>query len=130
MRRAAFGRPFSFIRLHAVHPTSRMPVYEFRCQACSKKFSLLMGMTAEPDGEACPHCGSRDISRLVSRFARLRNEDARMDEVVDRLETMNDPDNPSEMRQMAREIGKAMDEDVSEELEEMFESDLETGDDE
>jgi hypothetical protein len=48
-----------------------------------------------------------------------------MDEIADRLDTMDEPDSPTGMRSMMRDIGKAMDEDVSDEMEEMLESDLE-----
>jgi len=109
-----------------------MPVFEFRCQACGKKFSTLVGMTAEADDESCPHCGSKQTEKLVSRFARYRSEDDRMVEIADRLDSMDEPDSPAEMRSMMRDVGKALDEDVSDEMEEMFESDLEsdpTGDD-
>jgi putative FmdB family regulatory protein len=104
-----------------------MPVFEYRCDACNRRFSALIGMTAEPDDESCPHCGSKQASRLVSRFARVRNEDDRIDELADRLETMGEPDDPNEMRQMVREMGKAMDDDYSDEMEEMFEEDMAGG---
>ena len=81
-------------------------------------------MTAEPDDEKCSHCGSTNVSKLVSRFARYRNEDDRIDALADRLETMGDPDSPAEMRSMMREMGKAMDDDVSDEMEELFEQDM------
>lgn len=103
-----------------------MPVYEYRCESCGRKFSALVGMTSEPDDDTCPHCGSKQARRLVSRFARYRNEDGRMDEIADRLDSIGDPDSPSEMRAMAREIGKAMDEDVADEMEEMLEADFES----
>ena len=106
-----------------------MPVFEFRCNNCGKKFSTLIGMTAEADDERCPHCGSGDIAKLVSRVARSRTEDDRVGELADRLDTMDEPDSPSAMRRMAREMGKALDEDVSDEMEEVFEADLESGDD-
>lgn len=64
----------------------------------------------------------------MSRFARGRDEDARMEEIADRLDLMGEPDSPGAAREMAREVGKAMDEDVSDEMEEMLESD-EMGDD-
>ena len=105
-----------------------MPVFEFRCQDCKKRFSLLVGMTAEKHDEKCPHCSSLNISKLVSRFSRLRSEDDKMDEISDNLEIMGDPDSPSKMRQMVREMGKAMDEDNADEMEEMFEADMEGGD--
>lgn len=101
-----------------------MPVYEFRCLVCKAKFSALIGMTAEPDDESCPKCGSRDTQRLVSRFARARSEDARIDELADRVETMGEPDSPGEMRRLVRDMGKAMDEDMADEMEEMYEADL------
>jgi len=84
-------------------------------------------MTAEPDDEKCPHCGSLETTKLVSRFARYRNEDDRVDELADRLETMGEPDSPAQMREMMREMGRAMDEDASAEMEEMFEADMEGG---
>ena len=99
-----------------------MPVYEYRCNACNKRFSLLVGMTADPHEERCTHCGSTDIRRLVSRFSRLRSEDDRMEEIADRLEGMGEPDSPTEMRKMVREMGKAMDEDMSDEMEEMLDA--------
>lgn len=101
-----------------------MPVYEYRCSDCKKKFQALVGMLAQDDDEKCPHCGSLNTSKLVSRFARFRSEDDRIDEVADRIETMGEPDSPSQMREMMKEMGKAMDEDVSGEMEEMFEADM------
>lgn len=103
-----------------------MPVYEYRCTGCQRKYSALVGMTAEPDDEHCPHCGSSEVTRLVSRFLRGRSEDDRLDELADRMETMGEPDSEREMRRMVKEMGKAMDEDLSDEMEEMFEA--ETGD--
>ncbi len=101
-----------------------MPVFEYRCADCRKKFSALVGMTAEPDDSKCPNCGSLRTEKLVSRFARYRSEDDRMDEVADRLEAMGEPESTSEMRAAMREMGKAMDEDVSDEMEAMFEADV------
>jgi putative FmdB family regulatory protein len=102
-----------------------MPVYEYRCLDCRKKFSALVGMTAEPDDEKCPNCGSAQSQRLVSRFARLRSEDDRVDQIADELEAMGEPDSPTQMREMVREMGKAMDEDMGDEMEELFEADME-----
>ena len=102
-----------------------VPVYEYRCLNCKKKYSALIGMTAEPDDEKCPHCGANQGARLVSRFARHRTEDDRVDEMADGLEMMGEPDSPSKMREMVREMGKAMDEDMGDDMEEMFEADME-----
>lgn len=102
-----------------------MPIYEYRCAACGKKFSALVGMTAEPDDEACPHCGSPNAQRLVSRVAKFRSEDGRIDELADRFEDMGEPESPAEMREMVKDMGRAMDDDMADEMEEMFEADME-----
>jgi hypothetical protein len=81
-------------------------------------------MVAEPDDEKCPNCGSMNTAKLVSRFARYRSEDDRVDELADRMENMGEPDSPSQMREVMRELGKALDEDASDEMEEMFEADM------
>ncbi len=101
-----------------------MPVFEFRCQNCGSKFSVLIGMTAEQSEDACPQCGSKRTEKLVSRFARFRNEDGRIDEMADQLEALGEPESPSQMRQIMREMGKAMDDDMGDEMEELFESDM------
>lgn len=103
---------------------SPMPVYEYRCQTCQKKFSALIGMTAQPDEVKCPACGSVEAQKLVSRFARYRNEDDRIDELADKFENMSDAEDPAAMRAMVRDLGKAMDEDVADEMEELFEADM------
>lgn len=84
-------------------------------------------MVAEPDDERCPHCKSANTEKLVSRFARYRSEDDRVDAMANQLDFMGEPDSPTAMREMVREMGKAMDEDMSDEMEEMFETDMEGG---
>lgn len=98
-----------------------MPIFEYRCLDCGKKFQLLVGVVAGSDRDPCPHCGSSRAEKLVSRFARYRNEDDRLDELADRMDVMGEPDSPSQAVELVREMGKAMDEDTSEELVEMFE---------
>lgn len=102
-----------------------MPIYEYRCQQCNRKVTLLVGMIAAPDEEVCPHCGSRELSKLVSRFRRGRTEDDWVDEMADRLELMGEPESPGAMRKLVREMGQAMDEDFSDDMEELFETDME-----
>lgn len=101
-----------------------MPIYEFRCEDCGRKFATLVGMTSEGESSACPFCGAANARRLVSRFVRGRNEDQRIEEIADRMDVYGEPESPAAMRDMAREIGRAMDEDMSDEMEEMLEEDL------
>jgi putative FmdB family regulatory protein len=61
-----------------------MPIYEFECEACGKRFEELVS-TAEA-GVACPECGSERPRRLISsvsppgrqpRGARVRSDESR-----------------------------------------------------
>ena len=74
---------------------------------------------------SCSNCGSTQVQKLISKFVQGRSEDDRIDEMSDRLESMGDPETGSEMREMMKELGRASDEDMADEMEEMFESDME-----
>lgn len=39
-----------------------MPIFDFRCEACSQTFELLV-RSQEP---VCPHCGSRRLAKMLS----------------------------------------------------------------
>lgn len=97
-----------------------MPLYEFRCCECSRKFSQLIGMTADSRAPACPACGSENVTKLVSRFIRARGEDETLDALEEAALT-SDPDDPKSMRKWLREMGSAMDEEGGDELEEYLE---------
>ena len=43
-----------------------MPLYDFHCSKCDKTFERLVRGESVPE---CPHCGSLDIEKLVSRPA-------------------------------------------------------------
>jgi len=102
-----------------------VPIFEYECGNCKRKVALLLGMTEEPDDEVCPNCGSNQLNKLVSRFRRGRSEDARVEEIADHLEAVGEPDSPAQMREIVREMGKAMDDDMADDMEEMFEADME-----
>jgi len=101
-----------------------VPIYEFECPKCQKRYSALVGMTADPAETRCPRCKIQG-KRLVSRFSRGRGEDARIDELADQVEIMGEPEHAGQMRRLMRDMGKAMDEDLSDEMEAMLEADLE-----
>lgn len=46
-----------------------MPVYEFRCDSCQGRMTVLVRRIGDPLSPACPTCGSRELSRVFSGFA-------------------------------------------------------------
>lgn len=52
-----------------------MPLFEYRCKECGRRFSLLVGMTAEKPRLQCPKCGSRKATKLISQIARVPRAD-------------------------------------------------------
>ena len=98
-----------------------MPVYEYTCSACNRRFRKLVGMIAQPSGLACPRCGSESVTRLISRFARVRSEDDTLDALAEDVESVGGSDDPRAMRQLMKEMGKEMGEDLEQDFEQMME---------
>ena len=46
-----------------------MPIYEFRCGDCRRKFEKIVLSGDAPATAECPKCGKKGAERLVSRFA-------------------------------------------------------------
>jgi putative FmdB family regulatory protein len=107
-----------------------MPVYEYRCRQCGRKFSLFLRTLDSQVTVACPRCGSSDASRLVSRVAVMKSEESRLEELADPGSLLsdldeNDPKSVARwMRRMSREIG----EDMGPEFEEAIDR-IEAGED-
>ena len=62
-----------------------MPVYEYRCGNCQQRVGIFQTYAEYGKKKvACPNCGSKNLSRLISRVRIAKSEDAR-------LEAMSDP---------------------------------------
>jgi putative FmdB family regulatory protein len=46
-----------------------MPLYEYECPKCGRKFELRRGMQDNDADIECPACGAKSPRRLLSRFA-------------------------------------------------------------
>ncbi len=49
-----------------------MPIYEFACPRCRRIYSFLSRRINPSHTPTCPKCGSRRLSREISRFALLK----------------------------------------------------------
>lgn len=97
-----------------------MPLFDYRCADCKKKFTLLVGVVAEHQEEKCPICGGSDVKKLISRFSRLRSEDDIIDDLADPSK-MCDMDDPKEVHSWMKKMGKEMGEDLGDDFDEMLE---------
>jgi putative FmdB family regulatory protein len=104
-----------------------MPIYDYRCAGCRRRLSLLFRTFAAAEHAACPHCGSRDLARLVTRFAVARSEDSRLDDLADPAAFGDlDESDPRSVARWARRMGQEFGEDLGDDYGEMVDQ-LEAG---
>lgn len=98
-----------------------MPIYEFRCNNCRRRTSVFTRSIGAPAGAACEHCGSADLSRLMSRVAVLRSNGdspANFDESSLGDIDENDPRSIARwVRKMSGEMGEPLDAEMESQLE-------------
>lgn len=46
-----------------------MPLYEYGCRGCGKRFEVLQRIGANASEVACPGCGAVDVEKKFSTFA-------------------------------------------------------------
>ena len=46
-----------------------MPLYEYACRECKRRFELLQRLGADRTGVVCPACGSAEVDKQLSTFA-------------------------------------------------------------
>ena len=91
-----------------------MPIYEYRCEDCRRKTTVLTLRVSASVDPTCDHCGGTKLRRLMSRFATPRSEDARLEGLAD-PSSMGDIDesDPKSMARWMRKMGKELGEDVA-----------------
>jgi putative FmdB family regulatory protein len=93
-----------------------MPIYEYECRDCRRVVSLLVLRPSGAPAPACPRCGGAALTRLLSRFATPKSEEARMEALAgsNSLGDLdeNDPASVARfMKQMGRELGDDLGDD-------------------
>lgn len=109
-----------------------MPIYEYRCHGCKRIFSFLVGVVADCGEPACPRCGGTELTKLISRVARVRTQDAVLEDLADPSRVGDLEDSKAMARwakKMGRAIGEETGEDFGSELDEMLEGPEEEGGD-
>lgn len=96
-----------------------MPIYEYDCAGCRRRVSLLILAPSTAPPPRCPRCGSESLTRIMSRFSRVRSEEDRIESLAD-PSAMGDVDE-NDPRSVARFM-KKMGEEFGDELGDDFES--------
>ena len=105
-----------------------MPIYEYECHGCRRRVSLLVMAPSTAPPPQCPRCGSGDLSRLMSRFATVKSEDARLDALGDAGQYGDvDENDPRSVARFMKRMGQEMGEDLGDDLDEAMEESLDEG---
>ena len=98
-----------------------MPIYEYRCHNCGRKVSIFWPTFSSINEETprCPRCGSENLTRLISRVAVVRSEEARLEALADPSNLAgldeNDPRSIARwMKRMSAEIGEDLGDEFNE----------------
>ncbi len=107
-----------------------MPIYEYQCDACRKRTTLFIRSISNPEPARCQHCGSDRLTRLMSRIATPKSEEARLESLADPggfgdLDESDPKSMARWMKKMAGEMGEDVDEGTMAELDQAAEG---TGD--
>lgn len=102
-----------------------MPLYEFSCADCRKRFTVLCPISQRDNAHACQFCNSTKTQRLVSRVKALRSEEQLMESLADPTKMSgldeNDPRTfATWAKKMAREMGENMDDEIEAMAQEEF----------
>ena len=106
-----------------------MPIYEYECHGCRRRVSVLVRTIAGDASARCPRCGSADLARLMSRFATVKSEDARLESLGDPSQYGDlDENDPKSMARFMKRMGQEMGEDMGEDLDAAMDEAMTEGD--
>ena len=95
-----------------------MPIYEYECHGCGRRVSLLVLRPSAAESPSCPRCGSQALSRVMSRFATVKSEDARLDALADSSSLGDlDENDPSSVARFMKKMGREFGDDLGDDFE-------------
>ena len=106
-----------------------MPIYEYRCLDCGRKLSVLWRSRADVKAPTCRRCGSKNLSKLVSRVRLVRSEESHLDNLSDEAMLADlDESDPKTLGRWMRRMSQEAGEDLGPEFDEVV-GRLEAGED-
>jgi putative FmdB family regulatory protein len=105
-----------------------VPIYEYDCGGCRRRVSLLVLAPSRAEAPRCPRCGSAELTRLMSRFATVKSEDARLESLADPSSFGDlDENDPSSVARFTKRMGEEMGEDLGDDVEAAMEEAMAEG---
>jgi len=95
-----------------------MPIYEYECADCRRRVSLLVRSISSTAAPACPRCGGTALTRIMSRFATVKSEDARLESMADTGSLGDiDENDPASVARFMKKMGKEFGDDLGDDFE-------------
>ncbi|MBI2159586.1 MAG: zinc ribbon domain-containing protein [Candidatus Rokubacteria bacterium] len=95
-----------------------MPIYEYECHGCRRRVSLLVLRPSAAPPPTCPRCHGSNLSRLMSRFATVKSEEARLEGLADPSNLGDlDENDPASVARFMKKMGKELGEDLGDDFE-------------
>ena len=105
-----------------------MPIYEYECHDCRKRVSLLVLRPSAAASPTCPRCGGSALTRLMSRFATVKSEEARLDALTDSSSLGDlDENNPASVARFMKKMGREFGDDLGDDFESAMDEAMEEG---
>ena len=98
-----------------------MPLYEYRCNKCHRKVTILIRESSESP-ITCPECNGSELERVLSRFSVRKSEQAVYDDILSDSQLtkglMND--DPRALVDWNKRMSQGTDEEIAPEYAEML----------
>lgn len=98
---------------------SEMPIYEYDCRDCRRVVSVLVLRPSAAQAPACPRCGGSALTRVMSRFATVKSEEARLESLADPSSIGDiDENDPASVARFMKKMGQEMGDELGDDFEE------------
>jgi putative FmdB family regulatory protein len=106
-----------------------MPIYQFDCAGCRRRVDILFRSVNSTKTPVCPECGGTDLTRAMSRVARVRTTKQRFEDIDHERESAAlGGGDPRSFARWAKRVGGEYDEELGTNYRELAER-AEAGDD-
>jgi putative FmdB family regulatory protein len=104
-----------------------MPVYQYRCLDCRRRFEVFITFAEYGQKPVqCTRCGSPNIQRRIGRVRVAKSEESRLESLADPASLEGLEDDPKALGRMMRKMGNEMGEDLGPEYKDVVDR-LEAG---